>query len=153
MGLFSSINISSTGLSAQRLRMDVIANNIANATTTRNTNADGPFRRDRVILTPINLRTRWRSPVYPFGLRTGEGVGVKVMKIEKDMSPLRLVYDPTHPDAIKVGEKKGYVEYPNVNVVSEMTDMISASRSYEANVMVINGTKAMFNKALEIGRA
>jgi flagellar basal-body rod protein FlgC len=153
MGMFSSINISSTGLSAQRLRMDVISNNVANATTTRNTNGDGPYRRDRVIMTPINLRTRWKSPVYPFGLRTDEGRGVKVMKIEKDMSPFRLVYDPTHPDAIKIGEKKGYVEFPNVNIVTEMTDMISASRSYEANVMMINGSKAMFNKALEIGRA
>lgn len=153
MGLFSSINISTSGLSAQRLRMDVISNNIANATTTRNTNGDGPYRRDRVILTPINLRARWKSPVYPFALDTGEGQGVKVMKIEKDMTPLRLVYDPTHPDAIKIGQKKGYVEFPNVNIVTEMTDMISASRSYEANVQMINGSKMMFNKALEIGRA
>lgn len=153
MGIFSSINISATGLSAQRLRMDVIANNLANATTSRNSNGDGPFRRDRVIMTPINLRTRWRSPVYPFGLAPGEGRGVKVMKIEKDMSPLRLTYDPTHPDAIKIGDKKGYVEMPNVNIVTEMTDMISASRSYEANVQMINGTKAMINKAIEIGRA
>jgi flagellar basal-body rod protein FlgC len=153
MGLFSAIDVSATGLSAQRLRMDVISNNIANATTTRNTNADGPFRRDRVILSPINLRTRWKSPVYPFGLSTGEGQGVKVMKVEKDMTPLRLVYDPTHPDAIKFGQKKGYVEMPNVNIVAEMTDMISASRSYEANVQMINGSKMMFNKAMEIGRA
>ncbi len=104
-------------------------------------------------MTPINLRTRWRSPVYPFGVASGEGKGVKVMKIEKDMTPLRLVYDPTHPDAIQIGPKKGYVEMPNVNIVTEMTDMISASRSYEANVQMINGSKAMFNKALEIGRA
>ena len=153
MSLFSGINIASTGLSAQRLRMDVITNNIANVNTTRNTNGDGPFRRDRVILTPINLRTRWKSPVYPFGLRTGKPKGVKVMKIEKDMSPLRLVYDPTHPDAIQFGSKKGYVEMPNVNIVTEMTDMISASRSYEANVKMIQGYKAMFNKSMEIGRA
>lgn len=152
MGLFTSINISSSGLSAQRLRMDVISNNIANSTTTRNTNGDGPFRRDRVVMSPINMRTRWRSPVYPFGLATGEGKGVKALKVEKDMSPLRLVYDPSHPDSIQVGEKKGYVEYPNVNIVTEMTDMISASRSYEANVQMINGSKSMFNKAMEIGR-
>lgn len=152
MGLFTSINISSSGLSAQRLRMDVISNNLANATTTRNTNGDGPYRRERVIMTPINLRTRWKSPVYPFGLATGDGQGVKVMKIEKDMSPLRLTYDPTHPDAIRYGQKMGYVEFPNVNIVTEMTDMISASRSYEANVQMISGSKAMFNKALEIGR-
>ena len=153
MGMYSSINISSTGLSAQRLRMDVISNNLANATTTRNANGDGPFRRDRVIMTPINLRTRWKSPVYPFGLSTGEGNGVKVMKVEKDMTPLRLVYDPTHPDSIQIGPKKGYVEMPNVNIVTEMTYMISASRSYEANVQMINGSKAMISKAMEIGRA
>ncbi|MCB1160383.1 MAG: flagellar basal body rod protein FlgC [Leptospiraceae bacterium] len=153
MGLFSSINVSATGLSAQRLRMDVISNNISNATTTRNTNGDGPYRRQRVIMSPINLKTRWNSPVFPFGLNPGDGEGVKVMKIEKDMSPLRLVYDPSHPDAIQIGQKKGYVELPNVNIVTEMTDMISASRSYEANIQMINGSRAMFNKAMEIGRA
>jgi len=153
MGMFNSINVSATGLSAQRLRMDVISNNIANATTTRNTNGDGPFRRDRVILTPINLRSRWNSPLYPHSIEPGDGKGVKVMRVEKDMSPLRLVYDPTHPDAIQIGAKKGYVEFPNINIVTEMTDMITASRSYEANVQMINGTKAMYNKALEIGRA
>lgn len=152
MGMFQSINISASGLSAQRMRMDVISNNIANATTTRNSNGDGPFRRDRVIMTPINLRSNWKSPLYPQGIAPGEGKGVKVMKIEKDMSPLRLMYDPTHPDAIKIGPKKGYVEMPNVNIVTEMTDMISASRSYEANVQMINGTRTMFNKAMEIGR-
>ena len=152
MGLFTAINTSSTGLSAQRLRMDVISNNIANASTTRNTNGDGPFRRDRVILTPVNLRTQWKSPLYPFGIDPGQGRGVKVMKVEKDMSPLRLVYDPTHPDAIPIGDKKGYVEMPNINIVTEMTDMISASRSYEANIQMIQGSKAMINKAIEIGR-
>jgi len=75
------------------------------------------------------------------------------VKIEKDMADQpRLVYDPTHPDAIKSGPRAGYVEYPNVNIVSEMVDMISASRSYEANVALINGSKSMFQKALEIGR-
>jgi flagellar basal-body rod protein FlgC len=78
---------------------------------------------------------------------------VKIVKIDKDYdSKPRLVYDPTHPDAIKSGPRKGYVEFPNVNVVNEMVDMISASRSYEANVAIINGSKSMFLKALEIGR-
>ncbi len=151
--MFTSLNIASTGLSAQRLRLDVISNNIANSTTTRNVSGDGPFRRDRVVMTPMNLRSVWHSPVYPRGLDTGMGRGVKVEKIEKDMRPLRLVYDPTHPDAIQVGPKKGYVEMPNVNIVEEMTDMISASRSYEANAQVIMGSRQMFNKALEISRA
>lgn len=152
MGMFSTVNIAASGLSAQRLRLDVIANNIANANTTRNAHGDGPFRRDRVVMTPINMRSVYRSPIYPRGLETGMGRGVKVEKIEKDMRPLRQVYDPSHPDAIKIGPKKGYVEFPNVNIVEEMTDMISASRSYEANVQVINGARQMFNKTLEISR-
>ena len=82
----------------------------------------------------------------------GTGNGVRVVKIEKDMAPLRLVYDPSHPDAIKDGSKKGYVEMPNVNIVAEMTDMISASRAYEANVTIVNSAKSMFNDALNIGR-
>ena len=153
MGMFTSLNISASGLSAQRLRLDVISNNIANVSTTRNEKGDGPFRRDRVVMTPINQRNVWRSPVYPRGLDTGLGQGVKVEKIEKDMRPFRLVYDPTHPDAIAIGPKKGYVEHPNVNIVEDMTDMISASRSYEANAQVLMGSRQMFNKTLEISRA
>ncbi len=152
--MFESINIASTGLSAQRLKMDVISNNIANASTTRTTEGDGPYHRRRVIMTPINLRTRWKSPVYPFGIRPGEGKGVRVMKVERDeKTPLRMVYDPGHPDAISIGLKQGYVAYPNVNPVTEMVDMIVASRAYEANVQVIQGAKSMFQSAMHIGRA
>ena len=151
--MFESINIASTGLSAQRLKMDVISNNIANATTTRSTESDGPYKRRRVIMQPINLRTRWRSPVYPFGLRTGDGKGVRVVQVRRDdKTPLRLAYDPSHPDAITIGPKKGYVQYPNVNPVTEMVDMIVASRAYEANVQIINGEKSMFQSAMQIGR-
>ena len=152
--MFDAIKIASTGLSAQRLKMDVIANNIANATTTRSTEGDGPYRRRRVIMQPINLRTKWKSPVYPFGLRPGEGKGVRVSQVERDdHAPLRLVYDPSHPDAISIGPKQGYVEYPNVNPVTEMVDMITASRAYEANVQIINGDKSMFQSAMQIARA
>ena len=152
--MFNSIRIASTGLSAQRLKMDVISNNIANATTTRSTEADGPYRRRRVIMQPINLRTRWRSPVYPFGIRPGKGQGVRVVKVERDDStPLRLVYDPAHPDAISIGSKQGYVQYPNVNTVTEMVDMITVSRAYQANVQIINGAKSMFQSAMLIARA
>lgn len=152
MGMFTSMNIAATGLSAQRLKLDVIANNIANINTTRNAYDNGPYRRKQVVMTPINLRSNWRSPIFPQGLDTGIGRGVKVLKIVEDQRPLRLVYDPTHPDAIQIGPKKGYVEYPNVNIVEEMTDMITASRSYEANAQVIQSSKQMFQKALEIGR-
>lgn len=151
MSLFGGIATSSSGLSAQQLRLDVISNNLANASTTRTADG-GPFQRSRVIFRPIVSQPYWRSPFLPESLDNGIGKGVRVNKVEKDTSPPRLVYDPTHPDAIKTGPKAGYVEMPNVNVVNEMVDMIDASRAYEANVTLINGSKAMFSKALEIGR-
>ena len=152
MGLFTSINTASTGLTAQRVRMDVISDNIANATTTRTTEG-GPFRRSRVILRPRDDAPRFKLPYLPTSFEPGAGTGVRVIKIEKDMSELRWVYDPNHPDAVKVGDKKGYVAMPNVNVVEEMVDMISASRAYEANVTMVNSSKSMFKAALNIGRA
>lgn len=152
MGMFSSINTAASGLSAERLRLDVIADNIANVNTTRTTEG-GPFRRSRVIFRPRVEEPYWRSPFLPRYLQDEVGKGVRVAKVEKDYaSNPRLVYDPTHPDAIKTGPRTGYVEFPNVNIVNEMVDMIAASRSYEANSAVINATKAMFLKALEIGR-
>jgi flagellar basal-body rod protein FlgC len=152
MGIFSSINIAASGLSAQRTRLDVISNNIANVDTTR-TAEGGPFRRSRVIFRPKVQEPYWRSPFLPETMDNGLGKGVRIVEIDKDLDgDPRLVYDPTHPDSIKTGPQKGYVEMPNVNIVEEMVDMISASRSYEANVAVVNGSKAMFMKALEIGR-
>ncbi len=152
MGIFTSIQSAGSGLTAQKLRLDVIADNIANATTTRTTEG-GPFRRSRVIFRPRVSEPYWRSPFLPTPLQDEIGRGVRVARVEKDYAAQpRLVYDPTHPDAIKSGPRTGYVEFPNVNIVNEMVDMIAASRSYEANSAVINGTKAMFLKALEIGR-
>lgn len=151
MGIFSTINIASSGLTAQRSRLDVIADNIANVSTTR-TAEGGPFQRSRVIFRPRVEQPYWLGPYQPEYLDNGSGQGVRIVKIEKDTSEPRLVYDPTHPDAIKSGPRQGYVEYPNVNIVNEMVDMISASRSYEANMAVINGSKSMFLKALEISR-
>jgi flagellar basal-body rod protein FlgC len=151
MGMFTELNIASTGLTAQRLRMDLISSNLTNATTTR-TPEGGPYRRKRAIFAPVNIRPFYKSPLIPNRIGHGPGQGVRVVKIEEDKTPFRLVYDPTHPDAIKIGQKKGYVEMPNINVVMEMVDLISASRSYEANVMMINNAKSMFAKALEIGR-
>ncbi len=152
MGMFDSFNIASTGLTAQRLRMDLISGNIANAGTTRTPEGDGPYRRKRAIFAPVNVRPFYKSPLVPDRVDHGTGQGVRIVKIEDDKSPLRLVYDPDHPDAIKTGPKKGYVEMPNVTVVTEMTDLISASRSYEANVMMVNNAKSMYSKALEIGK-
>lgn len=145
------MNIASSGLTAQRLRMDVISNNIANATTTRTTDG-GPFRRKRVVLRPRNDDLEFRTRLLPQALWRGMGEGVRAIKIEEDRSPSRLVYDPTHPDAIQTGPQKGYVKFPNVNIVTEMVDMISASRAYEANVTIIQNSSQMFMRGLEIGR-
>lgn len=150
MGLFSAINIASTGMSAERLRTDVIADNIANVATTRTTDG-GPYKRSRVIMRPRAEQPYWRSPFLPDGMDNGVGKGVRVAEIQKDASPPRLVYDPTHPDRILSGPNKDYVEMPNVDVVTEMTDMIAASRAYEANASVVEGSKTMFMRALDIG--
>ncbi len=150
MGMFNAINIAATGLSAQRYRSDVIADNIANANTTR-TQEGGTFRKSTVVFRPIAEEPYWRSPFLPDGMDNGGGKGVRVVSTEKDTSPPRLVYNPTHPDAIRTGPNAGYVEMPNVDIVTEMTDLIAASRAYEANASIIDGYKAMFMKALEIG--
>ncbi|HZK19241.1 MAG TPA: flagellar basal body rod protein FlgC [Treponemataceae bacterium] len=150
MGLFTSINIAGTGMSAERLRTDVISNNIANASTTR-TQEGGPFKASHVVMAPIADNPTFRNPFVPDDYDNGPGAGVRVVKIVEDESETRLVYDPTHPDAVQSGPNAGYVEYPNVNIVNEMVDLISASRAYEANSSVIQGSKEMFTNALAIG--
>lgn len=153
MGLFTAMNTAASGLTAERLRLDVISDNIANANTTR-TAEGGPYRRSRVIFRPRVEKPYWRSFFLPESLNNTIGSGVRVAAIEKDRdSEFVLKWDPTHPDAIKTGPKTGYVEMPNVNIVTEMVDMISASRAYEANAAMIDGSKSMFRKALEIGRS
>ena len=150
MGLFSTINIAASGMSFERLRTDVIADNIANASSTR-TDEGGPYRKSTVI-GAAKSGAQYRGFFVPTDYDNGAGSGVKVVEIKKDMSEGRLVYNPTHPDAIKSGPRAGYVEYPNINIVTEMVDLISASRAYEANSSVIQGSKEMFQQALEIGR-
>ncbi len=152
MGMFTSISTAASGMTAQRLRLDVVSNNIANADTTR-TPEGGPYRRSRVIFKPRVEEPYFKIPFLPKRLDNGIGSGVRVAEVTKDMdTKTRLVYDPTHPDAIKSGPKEGYVEMPNVNIVEEMVDMISASRSYEANIALVNGSKSMFMRSLDIGR-
>jgi flagellar basal-body rod protein FlgC len=151
MGIFNSMNIAATGLTANRMRLDVIADNMANVNTTRTTEG-GPFRRSRVIMRPVVEGPYWRSPFLPESVDNGIGKGVRVVEVQKDNSTEpRYVYDPTHPDALVSGPRQGYVEMPNVDIVTEMTDMISASRSYEANAAIIEGSKSMFQRALDIG--
>ena len=142
MGMFDMLDISASGMTAQRLRLDVISNNIANVNTTR-TNEGGPYQRERVVFQEIRDRKSFSD--Y---LRESKRAGVRVVSIQKDDAPFKTVYDPTHPDA----DAEGYVRLPNVNIVTEMVDMISALRSYEANVTAINAAKSMMSKALEICR-
>lgn len=158
--LFSSLEVSATGLTANRRWMDTIAENLANAQTTR-TPEGGPYKRKAVTFTEaINQATR-RTPepldpltgeirtdrlIFDRNARARRGInGVEASVAEESAEP-RLVYDPEHPDA----NADGYVAYPNVEVVKEMVDMITASRAYEANVTAMNTAKAMAKKALEI---
>jgi flagellar basal-body rod protein FlgC len=143
MNIFSALRISASGLSAERLRMDVIADNIANAETTRTPNG-GPYIR-KIVSFEENLD---KSLNKISGKYEEEFKGVRAVAITKDPSPLRKVYDPSHPDA----DKNGYVLMPNVNILNEMVDLIAASRAFEANVTAINAEKQMAMKALEIGR-
>ncbi|KXG77605.1 Flagellar basal-body rod protein FlgC [Fervidicola ferrireducens] len=147
MSIFRAMEISASGLTAQRLRMDVISNNIANVNTTR-TEQGGPYRRKRVIFQEKRPDFNFKE-ILNDSLSKAVGEGVRVVAIEEDPAPFKLVYDPSHPDA----DDNGYVRMPNVNIVTEMVDMISATRSYEANVTAINAAKSMISKALEIGRA
>ncbi|MCX7568511.1 flagellar basal body rod protein FlgC [Tumebacillus sp. DT12] len=152
MGLYDSINISASSLTAQRLRLDVISNNIANANTTRGIDGQ-PFRRQIVSFGERTAQPSF-SNVLAQELGQAPGQGVRVTSIGRDQSPFKLVYDPNHPDAVKNPQDPmfGYVRMPNVNVATEMVDMISASRSYEASVTAINAAKSQAMKALEIGR-
>ena len=151
MGLFTSINIAATGMGVERLRTDVISNNIANASSLESQEG-GPFKRSRVIVGQKKSGIDWQTPFTPQNVERGVGEGVKVLSIEKDTSDSRWVYDPAHPKALKYGPNEGCVEYPNVNIVTEMVDLISASRAYEANLAVVNGAKDMFQRALDIAR-
>ncbi|WML49285.1 flagellar basal body rod protein FlgC [Neobacillus sp. PS3-34] len=161
MSVFQSMNTTASALTAQRLRMDVISSNMANVDTTRGTYIKGrwdhgtyikgywePYRRKTVEFQPEG--TSSFSSFLNVAMNNGNaGGGVKVSKIEEDKkTPFKMVYDPEHPDA----NKDGYVELPNVDPLREMVDLISATRSYEANVTVFNASKSMMMKALELGK-
>jgi flagellar basal-body rod protein FlgC len=148
---WSSLGISASGLTAQRLRLNVIANNIANAQTTR-TPQGGPYRREEVVLAPASgQQTAFQNALaqaHGLGTTAGGGqLGVRVVGIAQDKSPFKLVYDPSNPDAVN-----GYVQMPNVNIATEMVDMVSASRAYEANVTAFDAGKQMAMDALSLGK-
>src|SRR3954464_7049250 len=142
LGVFSAMEVAASGLSAERTRMNTVASNLANARTTR-TDAGGPYKRLDPVFEEVGLDESRGV------MATQGGVSmVKVARIQEDNRPGMMVYEPGHPDA----NAQGYVEYPNVNAVEEMVNMITASRAYEAGVTSIESVKAMAKSAIGIGR-
>lgn len=147
MGLFQAFDISATGMTAQRFRTDIIAQNVANVNTTRTENGD-PYRRKIVTfqekdVTPFSNVLQGTRQQYT-------GNGVKVVSVsEDDSTDFIMKYDPSHPDA----DENGYVSYPNVNIITEMTNLIDASRAYEANTTAFDASKAMAQAGLQIGKS
>jgi flagellar basal-body rod protein FlgC len=144
MDLLQALNISSTGLSAHRTKINIISENLANSDTTR-TDAGGPYRRKLVVL----AEKPQEKFINMLGRISKRSTGVEVTEIKESRQNFRQVYNPNHPDA---DPKTGYVAMPNVNTLTEMADMIVARRAYEANVTAITNTKSMILKALEIGK-
>ena len=145
MNFFDALRVSSSGLSAQRIRMNLAANNLANINTTK-TAEGGPYRRKDVVFASQPLEKTFGDTLE--SQMTGELSEVRVVGIIEDPRPLHTIHDPQHPDA----DKDGYVKTPNINLMEEMVNMISATRSYEANVTAIKASKDMALKALEIGK-
>ncbi len=149
MGMFDALNVSASGLSAERTRMDVVANNLANAQTTRGANGQ-PFRRQEVVM---QAESQSFASVLSRNVGTmtepkGAPRGVKVVEVAEDPTPNRRIYDPGHPDA----DANGYISLPNVNPVTEMVDLIASSRAYEANATAMQTAKQMFTKTVDLLR-
>jgi flagellar basal-body rod protein FlgC len=142
LGVFSALEVSASGLSAERIRMNTTASNLANARTTR-TAQGGPFRRLDPVFEAVGLDRLRGLPSMQRGVSL-----VRVSRIQEDQRPGTMVYEPSHPDA----NGQGYVTYPNVNAVEEMVNMITATRAYEAGVTSIGSIKQMAQSALQIGR-
>lgn len=149
MSFLNSFDISASGMSAQRIRMDIAAENIANVETTR-TEAGGPYRRKDIVFESFgndSFQEALRNAQSGKGFR-GSRAGVRVANIVTDEREMKRVYNPNHPDA----DAEGYVSYPNVDILKETVDSMSATRSYEANVTALNAMKAMAQRALDIGK-
>lgn len=147
MSMFSAFNINASGLTAQRYRMDIISENVANASTTR-TEDGTPYRRKVVTFAEKGGQTSFSRVLGEAAYSHGySGQGVKVSGVYEDYgTEMNMVYDPSHPDA----DENGYVTYPNVNIITEMTNMIDASRAYEANATAFNASKSMALQGLEL---
>jgi flagellar basal-body rod protein FlgC len=147
MGMFDAIDIAASGMTAERLRMDVTAENLANAQTTR-TPGGGPYRRQTVVLQQAGGDFAGQLAGAVGAGAGAEPAGVEAVGIVPDGTPLRRVYDPGHPDA----DAQGYVTMPNVNPVTEMVELIDSSRAYEANVTAMQTAKTAFTKTIELLR-
>jgi len=148
MDLFQSMQISASALAVQRLRMNIIASNLANINTTK-TPQGGPYRRKDVSIRPVGLEEMGGNAASSFGGELDRHIkGVEVNRVIQDQSRPRLVHKPSHPDA----DAKGYVAMPNINMITEMVSMMNAQRSYEANITAVNATRAMITKSMSIGR-
>ena len=145
MSIFSGMNINATALTAERLRMDIISKNIANAQTTRTKNGL-PYKRQVAVFKEAQGDNSFKSVLE--NKRKKDTCGVEVVGIVEDKSDFKLRYDPGHPDA----DENGYVKMPNVELITEMVDMITAQRAYEANATAVNTSKAMLQKAIDIGK-
>ncbi len=154
MAFLSSINIVGSGLTAQQLRLDIVSENITNSNTTRIENGEGSYRRKMVVFESQSGKDSFRAAMAraASGIAPNKGYetigGVRVAQIVEDESPMKLVYDPTHPDA----NENGYIELPNVDMVKEVTDAMAATQAYSANVTALNALKAVVAKGLEIGK-
>lgn len=146
MGMFDAFNISASGLTAQRYRMDVISENVANANTTR-TEDGTPYKRKVVTFEEKNGGSPTFSTIFGRTTERYAAKGVKVSNTYEDESEGNMVYDPSHPDA----DENGYVTYPNVNIITEMTNLIDASRSYEANATAFDASKSIAKQGLTMG--
>ena len=154
MAFLSTVNIIGSGLTAQQLRLDIVSENITNSNTTRVENGEGAYRRKTVVFEAMSGKDNFRAAMAraAAGLAPNKGYetagGVRVAEIGEDQSPMKLVYDPTHPDT----NEQGYIELPNVDMVKEIADAMAATQAYSANVTALNALKAVASKGLEIGK-
>ena len=155
MAFMNTINIIGSGLTAQQLRLDIVAENVTNSQTTRTENGGGAYRRTMVVFQSVSGRDTFRDAMaraatraVPNGSSVPNAGGVRVTQILEDDSPMKIVYDPTHPDA----DADGYLEMPNVDMVKEIADAMAASRAYASNVTAFNTLKSVVSSGLEIGR-
>ena len=157
MAFMNTINIIGSGLTAQQLRLDIVSENVTNSQTTRVENGEGAYRRKMVVFEAVSGRNSFREALAraasgmspePNTVVNPTAGGVRVTQIVEDESPMRMVYDPTHPDA----DEQGYLEMPNVDMVLEIADAMAASRAFASNVTAFNTLKSVISSGLEIGR-